>query len=147
MRVEGQSPLKCKIMASGDIQENAMGGGTPKRLRGLAANGDSISPTLEEVMNAMGVFRERFDILAGGQAELPFDSGLIIVQDLSQNHDKAVAILFANGSGKIIVSANTISFFSDVEDKICVINTGDNTKYIIKNRKAIGRAVVVTFIK
>lgn len=36
-----------------DIRENAMGGGTPARLRGLAANGNSISPTLEEVMNAM----------------------------------------------------------------------------------------------
>ena len=38
-----------------DIKENAMSGGTPARLRGLAANGNSISPTLEEVMNAMGI--------------------------------------------------------------------------------------------
>lgn len=36
-----------------DIRENAMGGGTPARLRGLAANGDSISPTIQEVTNAM----------------------------------------------------------------------------------------------
>ena len=39
-----------------DIRENAMSGGTPTRLRGLAANGNSISPTLEEVMNAMGIY-------------------------------------------------------------------------------------------
>ena len=38
-----------------DIQENEMSGGTPARLRGLDANGNSISPTLEEVMNAMGM--------------------------------------------------------------------------------------------
>ena len=38
-----------------DIRENAMSGGTPARLRGLAANGDSISPTVAEVMNAMPV--------------------------------------------------------------------------------------------
>ena len=36
-----------------DIQENAMSGGTPVRLRGLAANGNSISPTLTEVISAM----------------------------------------------------------------------------------------------
>ena len=49
-------PLKCKKdMAEQDIRENAMAGGTPARLRGLAANGNSISPTLEEVMNAMPV--------------------------------------------------------------------------------------------
>lgn len=36
-----------------DIKENAMSGGTPTRLRGLAANGNSISPTLAEVVSAM----------------------------------------------------------------------------------------------
>lgn len=41
-----------------DIQENAMGGGTPARLRGLAANGNSISPTLTEVISAMPVATE-----------------------------------------------------------------------------------------
>lgn len=41
-----------------DIKENAMSGGTPARLRGLAANGNSISPTLAEVMNAMPVATE-----------------------------------------------------------------------------------------
>lgn len=38
-----------------DIRENAMSGGTPARLRGLAANGNSISPTVEEVASAMPV--------------------------------------------------------------------------------------------
>ena len=38
-----------------DVRENAMSGGTPARLRGLAANGNSISPTIQEVTNAMPV--------------------------------------------------------------------------------------------
>ena len=38
-----------------DIKENAMSGGTPARLRGLAANGNSISPTLAEVAEAMNI--------------------------------------------------------------------------------------------
>ena len=41
-----------------DIKENAMAGGTPTRLRGLAANGNSISPTLAEVISAMPVATE-----------------------------------------------------------------------------------------
>lgn len=38
-----------------DVRENAMSGGTPARLRGLSANGDSISPTLGEVISAIPV--------------------------------------------------------------------------------------------
>lgn len=40
-------------MAEQDIRENAMSGGTPTRLRGLDANGNSISPALAEVVSAM----------------------------------------------------------------------------------------------
>ncbi len=46
-------PLKCENIMADDIRENAMSGGTPKRLRGLDANGNSISPTLAEVENAL----------------------------------------------------------------------------------------------
>ena len=42
-------------MAEQDIKENEMSGGTPTRLRGLAADGNSISPTLAEVASAMPV--------------------------------------------------------------------------------------------
>ena len=41
-----------------DIQENTMSGGTPARLRGLDKNGNSISPTLTEVISAMPVATE-----------------------------------------------------------------------------------------
>ena len=52
-------PLKCKNMADKqDIQENAMAGGKPARLRGLDKNGNSISPTLTEVISAMPVATE-----------------------------------------------------------------------------------------
>ena len=42
-------------MAEQDIRENAMAGGTPARLRGLDANGNSISPTVAEVTSAIPV--------------------------------------------------------------------------------------------
>ena len=53
-----------------DIRENAMSGGTPTRLRGLAANGNSISPTLEEVMNAMGIYTYSFTLAAKEEKDL-----------------------------------------------------------------------------
>ena len=61
----------CNIMAEKqDIQENAMGGGTPARLRGLAANGNSISPTIQEVMNAMGIYTYDLTLAAGEEKDL-----------------------------------------------------------------------------
>ena len=53
-----------------DIRENAMSGGTPARLRGLAANGNSISPTLEEVMNAMGIRTYSFTLASNEEKDL-----------------------------------------------------------------------------
>ena len=57
-------------MAEQDIKENAMSGGTPARLRGLAANGNSISPTLEEVMNAMGIHTYSFTLASNEEKDL-----------------------------------------------------------------------------
>lgn len=48
-----QTPEKGTSMA--DLKENQLSGGTPTRLRGLDASGNSIAPTLEEVTNAMPV--------------------------------------------------------------------------------------------
>ncbi|MCM1731269.1 hypothetical protein NCY89_20535, partial [Bacteroides uniformis] len=53
-----------------DIKENAMSGGTPVRLRGLAANGNSISPTLEEVMNAIGIYTYSFTLASNEEKDL-----------------------------------------------------------------------------
>ena len=132
-------------MAEQDIKENAMGGGTPARLRGLAANGNSISPTLAEVMNTMGMFRERLEIPAGSQVELPFPSGLIIIQDASAQLEKAVAVLQSNNIGTVITPASAVNFFSESTNKICIFNeNGDN--YIIKNRFSAMQVIKVVFI-
>ena len=53
-----------------DIKENAMSGGTPARLRGLAANGNSISPTIQEVMNAMEIYIFNLTLAAGEEKDL-----------------------------------------------------------------------------
>ena len=53
-----------------DIREDAMSGGTPARLRGLAANGNSISPTIQEVMNTMGIYTYDLTLAAGEEKDL-----------------------------------------------------------------------------
>ena len=53
-----------------DIRENAMSGGTPKRLRGLDANGNSISPTVVEVMKAMDIYIFNLTLAAGEEKDL-----------------------------------------------------------------------------
>ena len=46
-------PVKGKNMA--DVKENGMSGGVPVRLRGLKADGSSISPTMDEVTSVLPV--------------------------------------------------------------------------------------------
>ena len=53
-----------------DIQENAMAGGKPARLRGLDANGNSISPTVVEVMKAMEIYIFNLTLAAGEEKDL-----------------------------------------------------------------------------
>ena len=56
-----------------DIRENAMSGGTPTRLRGLDKNGNSISPTLEEVASAMPVATmEEKGMASAGQGRVEY---------------------------------------------------------------------------
>ena len=78
-----------------DIKENAMSGGTPARLRGLAANGNSISPTLEEVMNAMGIYTYSFTLAAKEEKDLG-DLGYGMYLLASPNN--AATAIFAFGS-------------------------------------------------
>lgn len=101
---------------------------------------------VEDLKQQMGVCRINIGIPAGGQIELPFSSGLIIISNASLSHEKAVATLLSDNSGIIIVSSLYVNFFSEVKDKICVMNTGNYTKYIIKNTYTADRTVVLTFI-
>ena len=63
-----------------DKKENAMGDGIPARLRGLDTNGNSISPTLTKVMDAMGFKRYVYELIDGQELSLETtDNGLYIV--------------------------------------------------------------------
>lgn len=102
---------------------------------------------VEDLMKQIGILRRRFNIPAGGQVELPFRDGMLMIQNATNEYKKAVVTLQGDNNGIIISPASTINFFSEIEGKICVFNTGNNTNYIIKNKTVESKGLDVTFIK
>ena len=99
-----------------DIRENAMGGGTPTRLRGLDANGDSISPTLAEVMNAMGIYTKKWDSNKGDLLEINAPYSIFIIgESVIGGHIMGV---FANN----ITVLSKARQFSETKDQEGTIN-------------------------
>ena len=120
-------------MAEQDIRENAMAGGTPARLRGLAANGNSISPTLEEVMNAIGIYTYSFTLAASEEKDLGnLGYGLYLIT----SPENATTAIFSCG-------AYPICFVSDAgRNNYC--DYTDGTKYVIFGRKEVNGNFFIT---
>lgn len=112
-----------------DIKENAMSGGTPTRLRGLAANGNSISPTLEEVMNAMGIYTKKWDSNKGDLLEINAPYSIFIIgESVIGGHIMGV---FANN----ITVLSKARQFSETKDQEGTINIyrKDEHSIIVQN--------------
>lgn len=120
-------------MAEQDIRENAMAGGTPTRLRGLAANGDSISPTLGEVMNAMGIYTYSFTLASNEEKDLGnLGYGLYIVT----SPNSATTAIFAFGAySKCFVSDAGSNNYCDYTD---------GTKGVVFGRKEVNGNFFIT---
>lgn len=116
-------------MAEQDIKENTMSGGTPTRLRGLAANGNSISPTLEEVMNAMGIYTKKWDSNKGDLLEINAPYSIFIIgESVIGGHIMGV---FANN----ITVLSKARQFSETKDQEGTINIyrKDEHSIIVQN--------------
>ncbi len=114
---------------AGDIRENAMAGGTPARLRGLDANGNSISPTLEEVMNAMGIYTKKWDSNKGDLLEINAPYSIFIIgESVIGGHIMGV---FANN----ITVLSKARQFSETKDQEGTINIyrKDEHSIIVQN--------------
>ena len=109
-----------------DIKENAMSGGKPARLRGLAANGNSISPTLEEVMNAMGIYIFNLTLAAGEEKDL---GNLGYGMYLLTSSTIGISAIF-------ICSAYPSCFVSDAGNNLFCDYT-DGTKSVVFGRKEL----------
>ena len=123
-------------MAEQDIRENAMAGGTPKRLRGLAANGDSISPTLGEVMNAMGIYTYSFTLASNEEKDLGnLGYGLYLVT----SPNIAISAIFICGalSNSFVSDGgyNTYCDYTDGTKSIVFGRKETNGNFFIKNNR------------
>ena len=115
-----------------DIRENTMSGGTPARLRGLAANGNSISPTLEEVMNAMGIYTYSFTLAAKEEKDLgDLGYGMYL---LASPNNAATAIYSVGAYQKCFVSDGGNNLFCDYTD---------GTKSVVFGRKEINESFYI----
>lgn len=115
-------------------------------LYGEGADGNQVKIEKEGVMQNIGLWRKYFRIIAGRKEELPYSSGLIIAQVASFTHGKAIGVVQGNNTGALLQGDPQISFFSDTPGKICVLNQGENTCYIVKNNFGVDVTVSVIFI-
>lgn len=129
-----------------DIKENEMTSvSRVSYLRGLNSN-NSVLVAPNDVLEGVGFFRLEKVFVPGETYVLPYVSGLIMIQNATSVHQKSIAVVHGDNNGSIIVPQGTINFFSEVENKICIMNTGTNTKYIVKSTYTINQRVVLTFI-
>lgn len=103
-------------------------------VRGLKGE-DSVLITLSSLMTQIGILHTSFSLSPGGQYELPYKSGLIMIQNSNRSHEKAVATLYGSGNGTVIVPSSTIQFFSEEIGKVCVFNNGKYEIYYQKYKK------------
>lgn len=101
----------------------------------------------KDLGKCIGIYRSAITIEQNEQIELPYSSGLLMIQLSSVVHNIAIATLQGNNSGTIIIPYGLISFYKEVNGCICVLNTGINTKYVIINRTGKRSTVDVTFIR
>ncbi|MDC1832735.1 hypothetical protein, partial [Bacteroides uniformis] len=140
-------PLNVLSMAD-DIRENAMSGGTPTRLRGLAANCNSISPTLEEVMNAMGIYTYSFTLAAKEEKDLGnLGTGVYFLTSPTASR---TAIYSVGAYQKCFVSDGGNNLFCDYTDgtKSVVFGRKEvNGSFYIKNNRDIEATFRLKVIK
>ena len=131
-----------------DIKENAMSGGTPARLRGLAANGNSISPTIQEVMNAMEIYIFNLTLAAGEEKDL---GNLGYGMYLLASPNNAVTAIYSVGAyQKCFVSDAGNNLFCDYTDgnKSVVFGRKEvNGSFYIKNNRDIEATFRLKVIK
>ena len=131
-------PLKCENIMADDIRENAMSGGTPARLRGLAANGNSISPTLAEVASAMGIYTYSFTLAANEEKDIGnLGTGVCVLTSPTVSR---TAIYCVGAYQKCFVSDGGNNLFCDYTDETKIIVFGRkeiNGSFFIKNNRDI----------
>lgn len=111
-----------------------------------AADGSQVKIKKSDLYKKAGLFRIGRTFTGGEQVEIPFTGGLVIVQNGSFTHSKSLAIVNGGNSGDVIIPDGYINYFSEVENRICIFNTGVNTNYIVKNGYSSDMNVYLLFL-
>lgn len=127
-------------MATEDIKENAMSDGKPTRLRGLDANGNSISPTIVEVENT--ILKNYITIIlqpGESSSEISMSYSIYSLMESSSIGISVVVFSVYNITPQFVGIGSNHLVTSEQDGKICVIRTGGSTiKFINKTSRLIG---------
>ena len=137
-------PLKCENIMADDIRENAMAGGIPARLRGLAANGNSISPTLEEVMKAMGIYIFSLTLAVDEEKDLGnLGYGMYLVASSTVG----ASAIFVCGSSKECIASDVgqkeFCDYADATKRIVFGRKETNGNFFIKNNGSYVLSIII----
>lgn len=76
------------------------------------------------------------------------NGGIIMVQNRSAEHDVALALMFADGRGSIIINSTlSVGFFGDNSKTISITKAGPDEPIVVKNNIGTEQLVVIRIIQ
>lgn len=111
------------------------------------SNGDQVKILKSDVAQMIGCFYKLVPLSPGEEYTLPYSNGIIMVQNASLEHLSAIASIRSDNNGSILTSSVSVNFFSKVDGKINVFNTGTNTRYVVKNSTSNSQNIAIRFFK
>ena len=134
-----------KIQLS-EVEKN-LPSGAPANIRATDSNGNSISSSIKNVREVMGIYSldkvfepfEEYEIKSK-------DGGLILVQFASSEFPIGVAIIYGNTGGVVLNDVSGVSFFKQNERIVSVYRKENNGYIYIKNNLNNRINIYVKFI-
>ena len=101
--------------------EKGLSNGVPANIRALDSSGNSISSSIKNVREVMGIYSldKTFEPLEEYEIKSK-DGGLILVQLASSEFPIGVAIIYGNTGGVVLNDVSGVSFFKQNERNISV---------------------------
>ena len=129
-----------------DVEKN-LPDGVPANIRALDNSGNSLSSSIKNVREVMGIYSldkifkpfEEYEIKSQ-------EGGLILVQFASSEFPIGVAIIYSNTGGVVLNDVSGVSFFKQNERSISVYRKENNGYLYIKNNLSKTVVIYVKFI-
>jgi hypothetical protein len=127
--------------------EKGLSNGVPANIRALDSSGNSISSSIKNVREVMGIYSldkvfepfEEYEIKSK-------EGGLILAQFASSEFAIGVAIIYGNTGGVVLNDVSGVSFFKQNERIVSVYRKENNGYICIKNNQNNRINIYVKFI-